>query len=91
MTVVYVVDTTIATQSAAGARAGGELGQFSRVLARAHVDVERGYSGALGAGQLVTLTNQQLGISAQMICTGCTIRGQPGGRYTHSLTLAQLV
>jgi hypothetical protein len=87
----YVVDTNVKTQQAAAQRAGSLLSQYAHPLATAWADVQMTYVGALGAGQLVTLINTQIGLNLQMICTDCRIGGMPGGYYQHSLTLAQFV
>lgn len=87
----YVVDTNVKTQQAAAQRAGSLLSQYAHPLATAGADVQMTYVGALGAGQLVTLVNTQIGLNLQMICTDCRIGGMPGGYYQHSLTLAQFV
>lgn len=84
----YVVDTNVKSVQAAAQRAGSLLSQFAHPLATAQVDVDRTYRGSLGAGQLVTLVNTQLGVNRQMIVTDCTITGQPGGGYSHGLKLA---
>lgn len=85
----YVVDTNVKTQQAAAQRAGSLLSQYAKPLSTASADVEQTYVGALGAGQLVTIVNRQIGLNLAMICTDCRISGMPGGYYRHSLTLAQ--
>lgn len=84
----YVTDSGVQTQQAALQKAGAILGQFSKPLATAQVDVDYHYIGALAAGQQVQLVNTQLGVNAQMIVTDCEITGVEGGYLRHRLTLA---
>ncbi|MCL4544297.1 MAG: hypothetical protein M1118_06825 [Chloroflexi bacterium] len=84
----YVVDTSVKTQNAAAQRAGAMLSQFAQPVTKAELDVDVRYVGTLGAGQVIYLVNQQLGIVTQMVITDCRITGQPGGRLQHQLQLA---
>ena len=83
----YVVDSKLQTQAAARQRGNGELAQFAVPLIRCQADVDQTYVGSLGAGQLVTVKNGQLGVDTALIVTKCGIRGIAGGYYRHSLDL----
>jgi len=84
----YIVDTTVATNSAAVQRAGSMLSQFARPLIRVTLDVDINYTGALAAGQQALVTNSEINLSQQMIVTDCTISGRAGGGYAYRLGLA---